>query len=267
MDAVNRSDTALVRQKASALLGFRHEAREQLRMNWRVLFSTQHRMGDATGITSLLIEPRVQGRKAFAAVHSQTPPTIDGQLDETLWMTGRAPLGLADNATADAPKAGTTVHLAWDAEALYIGLDCDEPLMADVLESVSERDGPAWTDNAVEIFVDGASSGKDFHQLILTSAGALLDGRMVDGAFSSSWDMSDEELQYAVSRHDVGWRVELRLTWAGLAMSQPDAGSTLRFNITRDRNVVVADESEATALSPTFGGFHAPARFATLTLR
>ena len=269
MDAVNQADTALVREKASALLAYRQQVRDDLRMNWRVLFNTQHRMGDATGITSLLIEPRVAGRRAFAATHASMAPVIDGQLDEALWAGARVALELVDNATAGTPKASTSAYLAWDEDALYVGLDCTEPLMADVLESVAadKRDGPAWTDNAIEVFVDGASTGKDFHQLILSSAGALLDGRKVGGTFSSAFDFADDDMTYAVSRHGDGWRAELRLTWRGLEVESPATGSTVRFNIGRDRNVAVAGQSETTALAPTFGGFHAPARFATLTLR
>lgn len=236
-------------------------------MNWRRLFGTQHQMGDATGITSLLIEPRVADRRAFDGRRVSAPPVIDGRLDETSWPAARTGVGLADNATADSPKAETAVFLAWDEEALYIRLDCEEPLMADVLEAVSERDGPVWTDNAVEIFVDGASTGRDFHQLILSSAGALLDGRKVDGLFSVDWDLSSEDLQYGVTRYEGGWRAELRLTWSGLDMATPNEENTFRFNIPRDRQVGVAGQSEATALAPTFGRFHTPARFATLTLR
>jgi hypothetical protein len=50
-------------------------------------------------------------------------------------------------------------------------------------------------------------------------------------------------------------------------MATPNEENTFRFNIPRDRQVGVAGQSEATALAPTFGGFHTPARFATLTLR
>jgi hypothetical protein len=267
MEAVNRADTAAVRDKASALLAFRVEAREKLRMNWRTLFSTQHRMGDATGITSLLIEPRVAARRTFEAHKVVAPPVIDGRLEEPFWDGAQTAVGLADNSTAGPPKAGTQVYLAWDEEALYIGLACEEPRMEEVVETVVDRDGAVWTDNAVEIFIDGARTQRDFHQLILSSAGVLLDGHKTGGTFSTDWDLSDQDLSYGITRHKRGWRAELRLSWSGLEIAKPIPGTALRFNITRDRKISAPGHNESTALSPTFGGFHAPARFATLTLR
>lgn len=266
MAAVNDADTAAVRQKASALLAFRETHRDDLRMNWRVLFGTQHRMGDATGITSLLVESRVAGRRAFEATRLRQAPVVDGRLDDEMWQAARLPLGLADNATAAAPQADAAVYVGWDDEGLYVGVDCDEPHMNAVVEGVVERDGSAWNDNAVEFFVDGGNTGRDFHQLIITSGGALFDGRMIGRQFSNEWDANDDELSFAVARRAGGWSAEVRLSWDGLEVTGPGAGDAIRFNVTRDRTVSVSGASEASALAPTFGGFHAPARFATLTL-
>lgn len=266
MAAVNEADTTKVRQAASKLLTFRTEHRDDLRINWRVLFGTQHRMGDATGITSLLVEERVADRRSFSAVRLSKAPRIDGALREKAWQSARLPKGMADNATAAAPGADAAVHIGWDDDALYIAVDCDEPHMEAVVENVHARDGAVWKDNAIELFVDGGNTGQDFHQLILTSGGALLDGRMTGRQFTAGWDATDEELAWAVARRPGGWSAEVRWTWAGLGRAAPTPGERIRFNVTRDRNLTLSGLSEATALSPTFGGFHAPARFATLTL-
>ncbi|MBT7593537.1 MAG: hypothetical protein HN559_01460, partial [Gemmatimonadetes bacterium] len=224
--------------------------------------------GDATGITALLVEPRIIERRAFDVPAASQAPAIDGLLDERIWSTGRRTAEMVDNATAGEPEAATDVYLAWDGEGLYVGLSCSEPLLDDVIEQTAERDGPAWLDNAVEIFIDGRSSRRDFHQFIVTSGGALLDGRKENGVFSSDWDAElGEELEYAVTRTADGWSAEMRVSWAAVEMESPEVGDQFRFNITRDRNVSVAGRSEASALSPTFGGFHAPARFTTVTLR
>ncbi len=268
MEAVNRADTADSRSKAEALLAFRHAVRDSLRMNWRVLFGTQHSMGDATGITALLVEPRIKARQAFDVQSASQAPTIDGRLDESIWSSGSRTADMVDNATAGEPDAATDVYLAWDGKGLYVGLRCSEPLIDDVIEQTAERDWPAWLDNAVEVFIDGGSSRRDLHQFIVTSGGALLDGRKEGGVFSSDWDAElGEGLEYAVSGTADGWSAEMRVTWTAVEMSSPQVGDQFRFNITRDRNVSVAGRSEASALSPTFGGFHAPARFTTLVLR
>jgi len=268
MAAVNEGDTSAVRRAASALLDFRKRAKDELRMNWRVLFSTQHQMGDATGITSLLIEPIVAGRRSFSCIRAQSPPRIDGVLDEGIWEAAALDVGFVVNRTAERPRTATTACLAYDDENLYVAVRCAEPLMGKLVEQVGDRDGAVWTDNAVEIFIDGQSSRADFHQFIISSAGVLLDGRMSGGAFTGSWDVEvGSDIEYAVNKQADSWTVEARIGLAAAGMEPPRAGGAIGFNLARDRNVSVPGESEATALAPTFGGFHMPERFAKLVFR
>ncbi|MFH1568124.1 MAG: DUF4838 domain-containing protein [Gemmatimonadota bacterium] len=268
MAAVAAADEPASRQRARALLDLRVELRDRLRMNWSQLFSEQHQMGDATGITALLIEELVSARQAFDCLRLPAPPVLDGRLDEPSWAAARAPVGFADNATAGPPKAATEAYLGYDDRYLYVGLACREPFLDCVVENVAERDGAVWKDNAVEIFLDPGNSRQDFHQLIITSRGALLDGRRAGGAFDTSWDAAaPEEVAYAVAKGDGEWTLEARIAWAALGLGAPAPGDRLRFNLNRDRTVSVPGQSESTALSPTFGGYHLPGRFATLVLR
>jgi hypothetical protein len=62
MVAVNDGNEETILKKAKELLDFRVQNKEKLRMNWWMLFSEQDAMGDATGITSLLIQSRLAER-------------------------------------------------------------------------------------------------------------------------------------------------------------------------------------------------------------
>jgi hypothetical protein len=62
MVAVNDGNEETTLKKAKELLDFRIQNKERLRMNWWMLFSEQDAMGDATGITSLLLQSRLAER-------------------------------------------------------------------------------------------------------------------------------------------------------------------------------------------------------------
>jgi hypothetical protein len=59
MVAVNEGNEETIHKKAKALLDFRVQNKEEFRMNWWMLFYEQDAMGDATGITSLLLQSRL----------------------------------------------------------------------------------------------------------------------------------------------------------------------------------------------------------------
>ena len=59
MVAVNDGNEETILKKAKELLDFRIQNKEEFRMNWWMLFYEQDAMGDATGITSLLLQARL----------------------------------------------------------------------------------------------------------------------------------------------------------------------------------------------------------------
>ncbi|MEW6754007.1 MAG: carbohydrate-binding family 9-like protein [Candidatus Latescibacterota bacterium] len=264
MRAVAGGDDEQIRQEARQLLDFRTAVRDSLQINWWLLFAEQHGMGDACGITLLLKQERLADRGSLVCLRAARPPVMDGRLDEALWSAACTGVPFLTNQAAEAPRAGARALLAYDDLNLYVAVDCREPAIAQAVEKERQRDGTVWQDNAVEVFVDPACSKQDFYQLIVSSAGTLLDGRRVGGRFGVDWDLEvGRDLEYAVGKADSSWAVEIRLPFRAIGMDAPRPGQRVRFNVTRDR-VVSGEESEATALSPTFGGFHLPQRFAEL---
>ncbi|MBD3293324.1 MAG: hypothetical protein GF393_10400, partial [Armatimonadia bacterium] len=81
-------------------------------------------------------QPTVVGQKA------ETPPTLDGRLDDGVWQqaewyTGFTMLGETD----EVAEAQTQFAVAFDDANLYLGIKMQEPAMDELKADVTERDG------------------------------------------------------------------------------------------------------------------------------
>lgn len=237
-------------------------------MNWWMLFSEQDTMGDATGITSLLLQSRLADRKSFDCIRAREAPVIDGKLEEPFWAQASTGVGFLDNRNVVPVGVDTKTFIAYDDENLYIGFECHEPHMDRLVERVQERDGRAWKDNAVEIFLDPGNTQRDFYQFIITSAGALLDGSKIgDEKYDVSWNANTgSDMEYAIQKGADSWTLELRISFSAISMLAPQPGDSIRFNLVRERTLTDGVD-ETTALSPTLGGLHVPRRFARMVFK
>jgi len=197
-----------------------------------------------------------------APPRTAAPPTLDGRLDDPCWnqalaLTEFHLLGTAAaSPAADLPA--TRALLAWDAQALYVAFDCREPLAATLVTKVSEPDGPVWSDDSVEIFLDPAGTREGFVQIAVNAAGTLMDGIQcgLPGKLDLTWDTG---AAVAGNRAAEGWTVELAIPWAGLPLTAPQADWT--FHLARNRRVA---GQHLTSLSSVLNGFGDVGRFDVL---
>jgi len=200
-----------------------------------------------------------------------TPPKIDGVLDDPAWQAATL-LTLVDSLDGRPTQLRTTARLTWDAEALYVAFDCEDP---DVWGTFRNRDDPIYTQEAVEIFIDADADGKTYDEIEVSPHNVVFDAYFP--ARRQGMDLSwDSGIQSAVkvdgtiddaSDRDHGWTVEMRIPFARLhsvPRLPPQPGDRWRFNLYRlempDRK-----NAQGQALSPLFvGDFHAVDRFAWL---
>lgn len=181
------------------------------------------------------------------------PPTIDARLDNAYVEHG-AELILRDSRQGRALQAPAIVHLTRDDTALYVLFDCTEPTMSKLRANVTDRDGPAWADDCVEIFVDRAGTAQGYDQIIVTAAGTKFDQRTGAG---TTWS---PDYEVATRQEDRSWHVELALPFA-LFGGPPAPGETWRMNFCRERKA----GDELGSWSVTFGSFGAMERFGRVT--
>ncbi len=193
-----------------------------------------------------------QGLRATVCPAASAPPEIDGVLDDACWESG----GVMDRFIAirgeSFAAAQTTARLVHDAEALYLGVRCDEPLMGQVQADAAPGSGRVWTDDCVELFLDPEGDGTYAH-LIVNAAGVRQDDLPAERAVAPAWTA-------AAGRGEDFWSVEIAVPFTDLEAPAPEPGQAWRMNLCRSRLPV----REATCWSPTFDGFHVPERFGVL---
>jgi hypothetical protein len=161
------------------------------------------------------------------------------------------------------PRQKTSVRAAWSEEELRVLFQVED---THVWATLTERDGPLWEEEVVEVFLDPFGDLESYFEIEVNPLNTVLDlvlrknrsGYVKD----FSWDC--EGLRTLAVRTPVGWNVELAIPYASLTAEPPSIGDHWRANFCRiDRPPAVPRELTAWSppLRPTF---HTPERFGVL---
>ncbi len=183
---------------------------------------------------------------------------IDGILGDRAWRPHKE-LAFTDfsvRGSCEPAKYRTEAEAVYDDQNLYLAVWCYQDTSKLVTTAKAEnRDGDAWRDDCVEIFIRSARHPQTWGQIVINADGALFDqwhdgkhegyGGSVAYNFDCEWERG---------RTPDYWRFELRVPLAEL-MIPPEPGEILRMNIIRN---VVGGEPEVSSWYPQpTGGAHA----------
>ena len=150
--------------------------------------------------------------------------TLDGQARENSWALAPA-IDLTDrHYTSLMPidSVSTRVKALWNDKGLMVLYHC---LDADIQAEVTERDGPVYTDDAVELFLDPDMDGATYLQVAVNPRSARRDLLIPEAGGGTTVLKWESGLRCAVtaersvldrSDRDEWWTVELFLPWSGL---------------------------------------------------
>lgn len=135
----------------------------------------QVQVGDLLRNRATVVEAAPGEERVLTATTAEAPPVLDGQLDDPCWATA----GRVDNfevfMQTPGARVSTTVFAYADRDALYFGFDCLEVSTDTLLAATTERDGPVWTDDSVELFLDTNRDLQTFYQIIVNPRGVFFD--------------------------------------------------------------------------------------------
>lgn len=135
----------------------------------------QVQVGDLLRNRATVVEAAPGEERVLTATTAEAPPVLDGQLDDPCWATA----GRVDNfevfMQTPGARVSTTVFACADRDALYFGFDCLEVSTDTLLAATTERDGPVWTDDSVELFLDTNRDLQTFYQIIVNPRGVFFD--------------------------------------------------------------------------------------------
>ena len=175
------------------------------------------------------------------------PLKLDGKLTETAWKKGAVFADFSPFASEKRTSAAvdTNFMLRCDKEHLYIGIECEEPLM----NKVKAQKKPLWFADGVEIFL--VPTGKDniFYQFRINADKNSFQQYYEEGGgitpvfYAPDWD-------FAVDLQEKSWSVEVRIPWHALYMTDSSVWNTRwRLNIARNRRIARQNISWSKLLS------------------
>ncbi|MEN6519828.1 MAG: carbohydrate-binding family 9-like protein [Armatimonadota bacterium] len=204
-----------------------------------------------------------------------TPPIIDGRLDDDAWSHSEAVNLVLSEDGASASKP-TRVKLCWDNDHLYLAFDCTDQ---DIWGTMFNRDDLIWNEEVVEAFLSPDGDLTHYYELNVsprnvvfdTEISALTDDPPVFKG-RKEWDITGLKTAVAVDgtlddRNDIdrGWSIEIAVPFASLGRKTPKPGEKWRGNLYR---IDLSPEPvEFQAWSPTLispANFHRPSHFGTI---
>lgn len=157
------------------------------------------------------------------------------------------------------PTQATEVRLGYDAANLYVIFRCSEASMDRLTANVTERDGPVWRDDSVEVILDPALDGRTFFHMVSNSSGVRYDSQGIEpqpDSWNGDWSVK-------VERHADSWEAEVTIPFSSLGVRPPKPGTVWNANFGRTRRV----DLEMSSWSPVEGGFTEPRSFGNLVFR
>ena len=166
------------------------------------------------------------------AVHITEPVVIDGMLNEPVWSKddGISTFRQLDPVEGAPASQTTTVHVAYDDAAIYIGARCVDTAPDSMVVRLSRRDGN-WDSDMFFCYLDPYHDQISGFYFALDAAGTLYDGTLYNDEWNDdSWNGVWEG---KVHRDDHGWTAEMRIPFSQLRFQQKDQ-YTWGINFRRD---------------------------------
>lgn len=172
-------------------------------------------------------------------VRFDSPPAIDGRLDDPVWQT--APR-LADFRQLE-PHEGepasepTEVFLGYDDDSLYIGVRCHDSEPDKLVATVLTRDADIGYDDTLRIVFDTFHDGRNGFLFATNPAGIQFDalvrseGEQINLDWDGIWKVK-------TSRDGGGWVAEMAIPWRSLRFpNRPEQlwGFNVERNVARKR--------------------------------
>lgn len=193
---------------------------------------------------------QLQAAVPLVQIGSGPPLVVDGQLDDAGWEHCARVFPFVENMGKGLARAQTEVLLYYDADALYLAFQCDEPHVGNLVADHTVRDHDVWRDDCVEIFIQIPNDITVYH-ILVNSQGLTSDAK----AGNYGWDPRLDIAPLRSSEPNL-WGVEMAIPWSEFGTA-PKLGDVWNINFTRQRKV----EFERSAWNATYGTFNNAARF------
>lgn len=165
------------------------------------------------------------------AVRAPSAPILDGRLDDAAWREAPVQRGFVQKfpRERETPVGDTSFRVVYDSEALYVGIDCVQPVP--IVKNLTRRDRYIESD-WVSVGIDARGDGRSAIELTVNAAGVLSDAiRFDDTDSDSDWD---EVWDARVAETSRGWTAEIKIPLRILRFgADPTASATWGLEVRR----------------------------------
>ena len=185
------------------------------------------------------VQEPARERRVARATRTQTPPVIDGVLDDAEWARAE-PIGELHQVepVEGAPTERTEVRVLFDSEHLYLGVRCFDSDPAGIIGTQMARDARLDPDDRVEIVIDTYLDRRNAYFFQMSPVGSKGDALISDNgqSFNKPWDGIWEGKS---SIDAAGWSFEMALPFQtlGFAPGAPAWGLNVNRYIKRKGEV------------------------------
>ncbi|MGZ3752567.1 MAG: DUF5916 domain-containing protein, partial [Mucilaginibacter sp.] len=176
--------------------------------------------------------------KKLVAVKTNTPPKIDGILDDDIWKN----VPVATDFVELLPVAGlheknedrTEIKIIYDNTAIYIAARMYEKDPGKIARELTTRDSVA-NDDFLGILIDTYHDGLNGSGFFVTAAGAQYDAKYSPGPNGVNEDATWNAVwESKVNVDNQGWTAEFKIPYSALRFARKDV-QTWGLNIIRKR--------------------------------
>jgi len=173
----------------------------------------------------LLLTYNVSGetKKIIQAVRTDTPPIIDGSLDDVVWQkAGKVSDFIQyEPDKGKKPTSPTTVYLLYDENRLYVGFECTQN-METCQASATRRDYYFFNDDYVEVFLDTFHDKRNAYSFSVNLLSTQSDRRIANEGANQrgggpggdkSWDC---DWDGRAAKGEGKWSVEISIPFSEL---------------------------------------------------
>jgi hypothetical protein len=155
--------------------------------------------------------------KSFQMVRAESPPVIDGLLDEAVWQQAAKvdDLHQLDPIEYSEASQQTEIYVLYDQDALYVAARLLDTEPDRIAANVLRQGGSIGNDDQLIIIIDPYNTQRDGYQFIVTPNGVRSEGLYVGSTqLQSNWQGI---WNGAATRDENGWIAEVEIPFKTLS--------------------------------------------------
>ncbi|OGV52500.1 MAG: hypothetical protein A2017_19095 [Lentisphaerae bacterium GWF2_44_16] len=183
-------------------------------------------------------------------------PVIDGNINESCWDKAEWQTGFSSLTSNPEPSQKTRFKVLYDNERLYFAVECFEENIDKLKIDTKEKDGPAYLDDSIEIFlipykdIPDDPNWRMFYHFIVNAGGALYDETSLACVNNPKWNCP---WKAATKIHKTSWTAEVSIPFFAFDITG-ETGMIWRLNVTRNRRAGNAESSSWSHLKYSWAG-------------